>query len=56
MRWWEGKVLRVIFTDNAYIKEHRRSQIISIMTSSIYQEQRKLPAALRHAFFGIKYQ
>ncbi len=27
---------------NAHIKEHKRSQIISIMTSAIYQEQRKL--------------
>ncbi len=42
----------VLFTDNAHIKEHRRNQIISIMTSAIYQEQRKLLPALRHAFFG----
>ncbi len=35
------------FTNNAHIKEHRRSRIISIMTSAIYQEQRKLLPALK---------
>ncbi len=40
--------------NNVHIKEDRCSQIISIMTSAIYQEQRKLAPALRHAFLAVK--
>lgn len=34
--------------DETQIKEHRWSQIISIMVNAIYQEQRKLSYGLRH--------
>ncbi len=34
-------------TDNAQIKEHRRSQIISMMTNTIHQEQSKKTTTTR---------
>ncbi len=49
MHQWEK--FCVWFTNNVHIKEHS-SQIISIMTSVIYQEQRKLPPAFT-AFGGL---
>ncbi len=51
VRYFEN-ILKNIEAQNAHIKEHRRSQNISIMTSAIYQDQCKLLPALGHAFLG----
>ncbi len=40
-----GENSKCDFTDKVHIKEHRLQHLISIMTSEIYQEQRKLPPA-----------
>ncbi len=40
------------FTNNAHIKEHRRSQIISIMTSANLSRAAQITACFKKCFFG----